>query len=577
VSGLRVSEDELRQLLVERLEIVDVSEFDRARTMATRLRVPLERALAERGRIPLSFLMRQLADAWNVAFLDLRISDVDAAALRALPEEYARTHDLVPVTLVGKTLRVAMRDPRDHRVIDEIERMTRLQVIPLLTPEPAIARAHLLYRGDLREMLERTLTENGGQVATSAGDDRSATQLVDRIMEYAAIARASDVHIEPYELEALVRCRIDGVLHEVLSLPLAALPSLVARIKVLAKLRIDERRAPQDGRFEVDLGGFKLEARVSTMPTHWGEKIVLRILSKDQVFLDLEDLGLSERDYKTVQRGILRPHGMVLVTGPTGSGKSTSLYAMMIRVSAERQSVVNISTIEDPVEYTVPRVNQTAVNVASGLEFAAGLRALLRQDPDVIMVGEIRDRETVEVAVRAALVGRLLLTTLHTNDATGTISRLLDMGVEPFLIASTLAMVIGQRLVRRICISCRESAPADDTSLRALRERPDFERIIEVLQRDGVLPEGEKPLDGAHFFRGRGCPQCGGSGFRGRIGAFEVFVVDDTVRALVMARADAASIRAAAIGAGMRTMFQDALAKAFLGETTLDEVFRVAL
>ena len=577
MSGLRVSDDELRQLLVERLEIVDAAEFDRARTMATRLRVPLERALVERGRIPLSFLMRQLADAWNVAFLDLRISDVDAAALRALPEEYARNHDLVPVTLVGKTLRVAMRDPRDRRVIDEIERMTRLQVTPLLTPEPAIARAHLLYRGDLREMLERTLTETGAQVATSTGDDRTATQLVDRIMEYAAVARASDVHIEPYELEALVRCRIDGVLHEVLSLPLAALPALVARIKILAKLRIDERRAPQDGRFEADLGGFKLEARVSTMPTHWGEKIVLRILSKEQVFLDLEDLGLSERDYKTVQRGILRPHGMVLVTGPTGSGKSTSLYAMMIRVSAERQSVVNISTIEDPVEYTVPRVNQTAVDLATGLEFATGLRALLRQDPDVIMVGEIRDRETVEVAVRAALVGRLLLTTLHTNDATGTVSRLLDMGVEPFLIASTLAMVIGQRLVRRICISCRESAPADDTSLRALRERPDFDRIVEVLQRDGILPEGEKPLDGAHFFRGRGCAQCGGSGFRGRIGAFEVFVVDDAVRALVMARADAASIRAAAIGAGMRTMFQDALAKAFLGETTLDEVFRVAL
>ena len=579
MSGLRVTDDEFRALLVDGLQVLDAGEFERARATAARLRVPLERALVERGRIPLAFLLRQLADAWGVAYVDLKVSDVSADVLKSLPEEYARRHGLIALSMTGNELRVAMRDPRDRRVIDEIERMTKLRVVPVLAPELAIARAHLLYRGDLRNLLERTLAEAGTEVATRAtlGEDRSAVALLDRILEYAAVARASDVHIEPYELEALVRCRIDGVLHEVLTLPPSAFAPLVARIKILARLRIDERRVPQDGRFEVDLGGFSIELRVSTLPTHWGEKTVMRVITKEQASLDLEDLGLSERDYRIVLANATRPFGMILVTGPTGSGKSTTLYAMVVRIGAERQNVVNISTIEDPVEYMLPRVTQTSVNAHAGLEFATGLRALLRQDPDVIMVGEIRDRETVEIAVRAALVGRLLLSTLHTNDSTSSVPRLLDMGVEPYLVASTLSLVIAQRLVRRICARCRESVPADETALRALRLRPDFDALVGILQRDGVLPTGDDPLGGVRFFRGRGCPQCGGAGFRGRIGVFEVFELDDTIRALVMGRADAGAIRTAAIAHGMRTMFEDGLAKAFLGETTLDEVFRVAL
>jgi type II secretory ATPase GspE/PulE/Tfp pilus assembly ATPase PilB-like protein len=579
VSGLRVTENELRQLLVEDLQVLDAAEFARACATAARLRVPLERALVERGRIPLAFLLRQLADGWGVAFVDLKVSDVSAEVMRTLPEEYARRHGLIALSMSGQELRVAMRDPRDRRVIDEIERMTKLSVVPVLAPEMAIARAQLLYRGDLRDLLERTLAEAGTEVATltTLGENRSAIALLDRILEYAAVARASDIHVEPYELEALVRYRIDGVLHEVLSLPTSALAPLVARIKILARLRIDERRVPQDGRFEADLGGFGIELRVSTLPTHWGEKIVMRVIAREQASFDLEDLGLSERDYRVVLANATRPFGMILVTGPTGSGKSTTLYAMLVRIGAERQNVVNISTIEDPVEYTLPRVTQASVNVPAGLEFATGLRALLRQDPDVIMVGEIRDRETVEIAVRSALVGRLLLSTLHTNDATSTVPRLLDMGVEPYLVASTLSLVIAQRLVRRICASCRESVSADESALRMLRARPDFDAIVAGLQHDGVLPAGADPLAGVRLFRGRGCLQCGGAGFRGRIGVFEVFELDDGIRELVMARPDARTIRAAAVARGMRTMFEDGLSKAWLGETTLDEVFRVAL
>src|SRR5205823_4347655 len=432
MTGLRVSEDELRRFVVTRLELMEASEFDRARAMAARLRIPLERAVAERGRIPLGFLLKQLAESWGVGFIDLKVSDVRPRALHAVTEEYARSRVLVPFDLTDDRVHVAMWDPRDVRVCDEIAGVTGLSVRPYLAPEFAIRRAHLLYRGDLREM--------------------------------------------------------------------------------------DERRAPQDGRFEADLGGFKVDLRVSTVPTHWGEKVVMRVLSRDGTLLDLEDLGLSATGYSVVLRNILRPYGMVLVTGPTGSGKTTTLYAVLVRVGAERRNVVNISTIEDPVEYTIPRVTQIPVSAATGVEFATGLRALLRQDPDIIMVGEIRDRETADIAVRAALVGRLLISTLHTNDATGAVPRLLDMGVEPFLLASTLALVVAQRLVRRICLSCRESVAPDETVLRAVRARPDFEQTVTVLRAEGVLRAADDPLAGVRFFRGAGCAQCDGSGFRGRLG-----------------------------------------------------------
>ena len=303
----------------------------------------------------------------------------------------------------------------------------------------------------------------------------------------------------------------------------------------------------------------------------------MRVLSRDGTLLDLEDLGLSATGYSVVLRNILRPYGMVLVTGPTGSGKTTTLYAVLVRVGAERRNVVNISTIEDPVEYTIPRVTQIPVSAATGVEFATGLRALLRQDPDIIMVGEIRDRETADIAVRAALVGRLLISTLHTNDATGAVPRLLDMGVEPFLLASTLALVVAQRLVRRICLSCRESVAPDETVLRAVRARPDFEQTVTVLRAEGVLRAADDPLAGVRFFRGAGCAQCDGSGFRGRLGVFEVFEVDERGRAMIMDRRDGASFRQTAIATGMKTMAQDGLAKVLLGETTIDEVLRVAL
>ena len=574
--GLAVSEDELRALFVTHLGMIEAGDFDKARAMASRLHIPLERALAEREGIPLSFLLQQLADDWDVGFVDLKTGDVQPDALRAVPERIARAHTLVAFEQAAGKLKIAMTNPRDWTVIKDIEQVTNLPVEPYLASEVSIRRAQLLYRGNLREMLERSAADASARAAAVAGPG-AAVDLVSRLLEYSVVSRASDIHVEPYELEVLVRYRIDGVLREALTLPPEAASSLVTRLKILAGMRIDERRAPQDGRFEMDLSGLKLDFRVSSVPTLWGEKLVLRVLSKEAAIVDLERLGLAPAELAGLREGLTRPFGMILVTGPTGSGKSTTLYAMLMRLGVDRSHELNISTIEDPIEYTMPRVNQIPVNTAAGLDFAAGLRALLRQDPDVMMVGEIRDRETVEIGVRAALVGRLFLSSLHTNDATSAVVRLLDMGVEPFLIASTLVLVVAQRLARRICPSCRESVAPDPGLIAVLRARADFDRLVEILREQGVLGGGADPLAGRWLYRGRGCHQCNGTGFSGRVGVFELFQIDNDIRRMIMEGRDGPALRDAAIRAGMKTMFQDGLAKVLLGETTIEEIFRVAM
>ena len=576
--GLRVSEEELRDLLVKRLGVIGEGDFDQARAMALRLHVPIERAVLDRTGMPTGFLLKQLAEVWGVPFLDLKVSDVDPEVLDLLGKEYARAHALLAFAQSGAKVCVAMANPRDAAAVAEVERLTLLEVEPYLAPEIAIRRAQLLYRPELRELLRRATAaerEEAMTVETVGADERAAVALLERVLNFGAMIGTSDIHIEPYELETLVRYRIDGLLRDVLSVPPEALAPLLVRVKLLCGMRIDERRAPQDGQFSRDMGGFDLDFRVSTLPTVWGEKIVLRVHSKEIVLQDLEDLGLSARDYEIVLRSIRRPYGMVLMTGPTASGKSTSLYAMIMRIGVERKSTVNVSTIEDPVEYRLPRVNQVQVNPAAGVEFGNTLRALLRQDPDVIMVGEIRDFETAELAVRAALVGRLLLSTLHTNDAPTAVPRLFDIGVAPYLLASTLSLVVAQRLVRRICANCRESTDLSARTIEDLRARPDFEETVAVLRAEGILGSGADPFAGLRLYRGRGCAQCSGTGYRRRLALFELLEVNDDMRALIRERRDAATLREAAVARGMKSMFQDGLAKVLLGETTLEEVYRV--
>lgn len=573
MTELAVQDSELRELLVDELDLVSTALFDAACQASRRLKISALRALTERARIPLAFVLAQLAQKWGVGFTDLRVTNIEAKALRLIKEDFARAHVLVGFAVADGRLSVAMADPRDRKTIADLQRLTGKQIEPHLAHAAVIHRAHLLYRGDLRELLNQTAGE-AAQPATKTNEEASAADLLTRILEYAVASGASDIHIEPYEMEGLVRYRIDGTLQEVLSIPSKLLPSLTARVKVLSGMRIDERRAAQDGRCEAAVGGLPIDLRVSSVPTYWGEKVVLRVISKETVALDLEDLGLTAADYPKVLRNLLRPFGMILITGPTGSGKTTSLYAMITRLGAERQNVVNISTIEDPVEHPIPRVNQITVNAAAGVDFASGLRSLLRQDPDIIMVGEIRDRETADIAVRAALVGRLLLSTLHTNDATSAVPRLIDMGIEPFLLASTLQLVVAQRLVRRICPGCRVSLSRDAPAYEALVYAPAFTAAVSRLRARHVLPESGDPLSRIRLFHGGGCAQCNGTGYRGRVGLFELFEMDDRCRQMIMRREDASSIRGAAVAAGMKTMFEDAVAKTLLGETTADEILR---
>jgi type II secretory ATPase GspE/PulE/Tfp pilus assembly ATPase PilB-like protein len=578
--SLHVPEEELQSLFVSQLGVITQAEFDKAKRLAARLKVSLIRTLVEQGRIPQTFLFDQLAQSWGVRAIDLKVGHVKPEVLKIVTEGFARAHLVVPFDRDGKQVHIAMWDPRDRKTIRELERLSGAQVTPFLATEPAIRRALLLYKRELREILEKTNGEKPVELTPSEAsgeDETAATEGVNRLLMYAAVSRASDIHVEPYGLETLVRYRVDGVMREVFTIAPALHLPVTCRIKILAGMRIDERRVPQDGRFRADLDGFELDLRVSSLPTQWGEKIVLRILSKDQVVMDLEDLGLIPVDYEVVLRNILRPFGMILLTGPTGSGKSTSLYAMLMRISTERQNILNISTIEEPVEYTIPRVNQTQVNHQTGVVFSTGLRALLRQDPDVIMVGEIRDKETADIAVQAALVGRLLLSTLHTNDATATVPRLLDMGVEPYLLASSLTLVVAQRLARRICKNCRESVVPSERVNERISTKEDFPQTLRVLRAQGMLSQASTTLSGIRFYQGKGCIQCQGSGFVGRIGVFELFEVDDEIRDMIMQRKPAPAIRSAAIAKGMKTMFQDGLAKAILGETTVDEVMRVAL
>jgi type IV pilus assembly protein PilB len=576
-TGLAVSDRELRDLLVTELELVTQAEFEKAAGAAARRKIPLERAIAEQGRMPFMALLHEIGRAWNCPFVDLKISDVKTDTMRLVREDVSRAKMLVAYDSTPESLTVAMVNPRDRDTVREIARATGREVKPRLATETAIRRAQLLYHQDLVQQLKRSIASGGVAAALTSQQEQVPAEVLTHILEFAAITGASDIHIEPFELDAVVRYRIDGMLHEVMTLTPTCVASVTSRLKVLSNLRVDEKRAAQDGRFETDLAGVLIDLRVSTLPTMWGEKVVMRVLTRDHVLMDLEGLGFSACDYDLISTFLTRPHGMVLVTGPTGSGKTSTLYAFLMRIGSDRRNVVNLSTIEDPIEYTMPRVNQVPVNPAAGMDFASGLRALLRQDPDVIMVGEIRDRETADTAVRAALVGRLLFSSLHTNDATAAVARMIDMGAEPYLLASTLAVVVAQRLVRRLCASCRQSYKPSPEEIAAIRMRGDFAHLARGLREYGVVSPGDDWLNGVRFFRSTGCADCRMSGYRGRVGIFEIFPVTDAVRPHIVDQKDSSILRQAAVEAGMRTMLMDGVAKAIMGETSLEEVFRSAL
>jgi type IV pilus assembly protein PilB len=501
------------------------------------------------------------AEAAGVAFIDVKEYQIDAAALKLVPEAVARKHQVLPLHRIDSALTAAMDDPWNAVAIDALRAATKLPIInPVVSTPEAIRKAIEHHYG--MQIVEQAATQPAktvgdleqaaaaalaGKPPAEAANEVSIIKLVDALLAEALASRASDIHIEPDGEHTRVRFRIDGVLHEIKLFPIGLHEAITCRIKILAKLDITEHRLPQDGHISLPPEGRAGDLRISTYPTVSGENVVIRIFDQSAVALKLEELGFSPEHRSQFEALIRRPHGMLLVTGPTGSGKTTTLYAALGQISSIAK---NLMTIEDPVEYQVPLIRQTQVNLKAGVTFATGLRSLLRQDPDVIMVGEIRDRETAEIAIHAALTGHLVLSTLHTNDAVGAVPRLLDMGVESYLLGSTLLGVVAQRLVRRICPDCQEGS----------RLTPELRKQYPEL---------------TVTYRGRGCHRCRQTGYIGRVGVFELFLVDESLREPITAKSPSDQLRAVALKHGMRTMRQDGLVKVQQGITTLDELDRV--
>ncbi|RMF74107.1 MAG: type II secretion system protein GspE [Alphaproteobacteria bacterium] len=520
----------------------------------------LDDVLLASGQVDRNVLRAALARQLNLPWLDqLPEPDGIADLLELLPISYLRDNRIFPVERDNGRLLLAMANPNDGWPVNDLVALTGDQVEICLAPEDeiqrAINRAYEQREGHADELAPDIGGDSDGRLEPAdlldTSDEAPVIRFVNGLLTKACRERASDIHIEPFETELVVRQRIDGILYEVVRPPRQAHPAIVSRLKIMAGLDIAEKRLPQDGRFRVRIAGRDVDIRLSTLPTAFGERLVLRLLEQGAGVLDLADLGMAAGLRDRVEKLIRQPHGILLVTGPTGSGKTTTLYAALSRLNSRDR---NIITVEDPIEYQLDGVGQIQVNPKIDLTFANGLRSILRQDPDIIMVGEIRDRETAEIAIQAALTGHMVFSTLHTNDAAGALTRLVEMGVEPFLAASSIVAVLAQRLVRKLCPECREAYQAD-----------------EPLKQELGLPLEQE----VQLYRPGGCDACLSIGYRGRTGIYELLVLDEKVRDLLMQGKDAASIAASAMERGMRPLRADGIDKALKGETSIEEVLRV--
>jgi len=529
-----------------------------------------ERIILDHNLVPADNVASARATLLNVPFIKLEGKAIVADVLNLIPEPVAKRYKLIPFDKKGNLLQVAMADPLDLQVIQFIEKKSGMMIQPVMAlPEDILKAINDQYSQNLTTEVTSALKEveevkpeaeesDGPEIIREA----PVTNIVNQLLEYAVKSRSSDIHIEPQEDHTRIRYRIDGILHEKILLPKGVHDALISRIKILSTLKIDEKRLPQDGRFTYSFGKEEIDLRVSTIPTVHGEKVVMRLLPKSVAAPSLAELGLRGVSLKNFETQLLRTHGIILVCGPTGSGKTTTLYSVLSKISTTR---VNVVTVEDPVEYQIPGVNQIQVNPAVGVTFASALRSFLRQDPNIIMVGEIRDNETTDLAIQAALTGHQVFSSIHTNSAAGSLPRLLDMGAEPFLIASSVSAVLGQRVVRKICPHCKvEFSPPPEV----------VENIRTVL---GKLLPASALVDGAvKLYKGQGCSFCNQVGFLGRLGIFEVLVVGDKISRMILDRASSGEIEMASIEAGMVTMKQDGYLKVLEGITTLEEVLRVA-
>jgi type IV pilus assembly protein PilB len=540
----------------------------------------LSDALVSRGSLSEDDMRRMQAYVLGIPFVSLVGKPVDFAVLSLIPEPIARSHNIVAYAKKDEGLEVAMLDTQDLAAIDFIKKKVGVKILPRLTDAASIKEALRDYQKSLKEEFGDIIRSASVSLAKTSDTDFSegdlkrmaedlpVVRIVDTLLRHAIIQDASDIHIEPHEEKLVVRYRLDGLLHDAMELPKHAAASITARLKVLARLKLDEKRLPQDGRFKIEADGEKVSFRVSILPTYYGEKTVMRLLRENAGGFTLESLGFHGLGLERIHDATKATTGMILATGPTGSGKTTTLYTVLDIVNTPD---VNISTIEDPVEYQMPRINQTQVRPDIGFTFANGLRALVRQDPDIIMVGEIRDTETANLAVNASLTGHLVLSTLHTNSAAGAIPRLIDMGVEPFLLTSTLRVVIGQRLVRKLTKD-REEYTLSAEELESLGKSVDLDRVLKALKEEKRVDPKAAWKD-IPFYRPKATEES--EGFAGRIGIHEVFAMSGSLRELIIKEAGASEIEEAAKKEGMLTMMEDGIFNAAIGVTTIEEVLRV--
>lgn len=565
--------------------LVSKKDVTEAEKEAKTKKVSLGEILVNHGKLSEDDLRKMQAYILGIPFVDLKGQKIDFAVLSLVPEPIARTHNIVAFKKTESALEIAMLDTDDLHAIDFIKKKVGTKILPRLTDSDSIKSVLLQYQkslkaefGDLIKQETATLKQlseelgkgkQTGEDLKKMAEDLPVIRIVDTLLKHAIIQGASDIHVEPMEKELLVRYRIDGLLHDAMVLPKEAEMSITARIKVLSSLKLDEKRLPQDGRFKVEMNDEKVSLRVSILPTFYGEKTVMRLLRESVSGFTLEHLGFHGEALERIHNSTKLATGMILATGPTGSGKSTTLYTVLDILNTPD---VNISTVEDPVEYQMPRVNQTQVRPDIGFTFATGLRSLVRQDPDIIMVGEIRDNETASLAVNAALTGHLVLSTLHTNSAAGAIPRLMDMKIEPFLLVSTLSIVIGQRLVRRLSEASKDRKPLTKGELSALGKVVDLDRMITLLRNEKVIgpKDGwDKVLFGAPTITKED------DGYKGRVGIHEVLRMTPTIRELIMKGATSADIEIQAKKEGMITMLEDGIFVAAQGMTTIEEVLRV--
>lgn len=599
---MRISDSLVEKLLIDAGKAT-APQFDALREQVKSDKLPLQQIVINNSLINEKDLTKLYAKEIDVPFVELNAKEVKREILRLVPERIASKYKVVLFGVEDDGHKMlAMEDPDDIQALSFLQKQLGTDIKVHIATSTNIEAVLDQYRGNVGSELTKVLTkeeeeseETEDVTEEDLAEDSPVAQTVNLVIEYAVKSGASDIHIEPREGHVLVRYRVDGVLKEANKLPKKILGPLVSRIKILSNLKIDERRAPQDGRFKIQIGSNVYALRVSSLPISEGEKIVMRILSESSKPATLEELGYWGRALKDINSAITQPHGMILVTGPTGSGKSTSLFSTLTLLN---KPTVNISTIEDPVEYKIPGANQTQVNPKAGMTFAAGLRALLRQDPNIIMVGEIRDTETAGLGVQAALTGHLVFATLHTNNAATCLPRLLDMGIEPFLIASTVRAVVGQRLVRRLCVDCREVFTPDEASIKEIdsifhTDNPDQMKLIHEKEKEaldggiGKVSSGKAKVATAELstnpekiiklWRAKkdGCDSCGHTGYKGRVGIYEVLANSTELQKLIVANGTSEQIQNKAIDEGMVTMQVDGFIKALRGQTSVEEILRV--